>query len=502
MKIIKKYSSLLLVFVLFGQEDINSLQSNSETSGVVGTVDINGKLYNQLSVRPTIPIGKLGIGLDLYVYFNEDGLYSDSWNFSSISNSYRSIIDKIYFLRWGKPKDDLYIKVGALSNVTLGSGILVDNYSNIIEYPQNRQIGFNLSAKLNNLNFELIHSNFKKISPGIIGIRASVKVLPKLALGMSYVTDLDQNSGLKDSDGDNYPDYYDFYPNDANKYDDSIYWRNIYEEILKDDFVGKNFVDWYQNSDYYNHYNPSSVIKDPVSGFSIDIAYNLSNKISLYSQIAKLIGEIDTSLIDPLISLDNNKLGLGIVPIGLRTKLGPLNLLAEYRLNSRYFVFNYWDKTYDVNRVTLDGLSNLITKESSLYQYGSLSGFYIQSYMNIINLFDLGFGYQNLFGEIWDVDLRDYKSKESNQTFFSTFTVNPSLIPKVKTLDAYYQQSNVPDPFNFEPNTSTIYGYNIGIEMSSGVMLIYKNRTSYIFNIDISEYESVEAVQIETKFIF
>ena len=182
--------------MLFGQEDMNSSSTNPETSGSIGTVNINGELYNQLSLRPVIPMGKLSVGLDIYLYFNDEGLYWDNWKLSSLSSAYRTIIDKIYFLRWGTPNDDLYFMAGALPSVTLGSGILVDNYSNIIEYPQNRQIGLNLHAKMNGIGVELIHSNFKETSPGILGLRSAIDILPKLSMGISYVTDLDQYSVL------------------------------------------------------------------------------------------------------------------------------------------------------------------------------------------------------------------------------------------------------------------------------------------------------------------
>ena len=67
------------------------------TTGSVGTVTINGQIYNQLSLRPEIPFGKLGVVLDLYIYFNDDGIYWESWDFTSGVASYRTIVDKIYY---------------------------------------------------------------------------------------------------------------------------------------------------------------------------------------------------------------------------------------------------------------------------------------------------------------------------------------------------------------------------------------------------------------------
>ncbi len=153
-----RFIPLLLVFSLFAQDDVGA-PPKSGTTGSIGTVTLNGQVYNQLSIRPEIPIGKLGVGLDIYLYFNDEGMYWDSWDFSSGGSAYKTIIDKIYYLRWGQPGDNLYFMAGALPSVTLGQGILVNNYANIMEYPQVRQVGLNLQAKVAGFGIELIHSN-------------------------------------------------------------------------------------------------------------------------------------------------------------------------------------------------------------------------------------------------------------------------------------------------------------------------------------------------------
>jgi hypothetical protein len=123
--------------------------------------------------------------------------------------------------------------------------------------------------------------------------------------------------------------------------------------------------------------------------------------------------------------------------------------------------------------------------------------------MSVMNLFTLGTGYQNMQGEKWDEESNKYNTGEANQTFLSTIAINPSLIPKVGKAEAFYQQSNVPNPFDFTPTASTIWGYDVGVEVSSGVMLMYKARTTYITDLDTpGDYKPVESIQIETQFIF
>ena len=92
---------LFLICTLFAQDSNNSEESkNSGTTGSIGTVTINGDVYNQLSIRPEIPFGKLGVGLDVYLYFNDEGMYWESWDFDNGDAAYRTIIDKIYYLRF------------------------------------------------------------------------------------------------------------------------------------------------------------------------------------------------------------------------------------------------------------------------------------------------------------------------------------------------------------------------------------------------------------------
>ena len=61
----------------------------------------------------------------------------------------------------------------------------------------------------------------------------------------------------------------------------------------------------------------------------------------------------------------------------------------------------------------------------------------------------------------------------------------------------------MPNPFKFKPNINTIWGYDLGVEFSSDVMLIYKARTTYIVDLDApGEHVPQKSVQIETQFNF
>ena len=105
----------------------------------VGSVTIDGVLYNQLALRPEINLGKLGIRLDLVFYMdNEGNMKDDEWDFG---NDPSKILDKILYLRWGEETDPFWVKLGSLDNVTLGYGGIMSGYSNMMEFPGVRRIG-------------------------------------------------------------------------------------------------------------------------------------------------------------------------------------------------------------------------------------------------------------------------------------------------------------------------------------------------------------------------
>ena len=109
-------------------------------TGSFGTVVIDGDIYNQISMRPEFNYRNWGIGFDLYLYIDADGkLYDETWKFDSWKDTYRTILDKFRYIRYGYPGDELYFRVGSLSNISVGNGILVSNYSNAMEYPAEKK---------------------------------------------------------------------------------------------------------------------------------------------------------------------------------------------------------------------------------------------------------------------------------------------------------------------------------------------------------------------------
>ena len=51
--------------------DVNS--QNKSLQGAFGAVTIDGKIWNQLALRPTLPFGNLSVAFDVVLYIDQNG---------------------------------------------------------------------------------------------------------------------------------------------------------------------------------------------------------------------------------------------------------------------------------------------------------------------------------------------------------------------------------------------------------------------------------------------
>ena len=479
----------LLFTLLF----LGAIFSNSAS---IGSVTIDGKIYNQISMRPEFEFGKFGLGLDIYFYIDDEGgFYDKSWDFSD-GKALETLLDKIYYLRYNKPSDNLYFRIGGMPSVTLGYGILVNNYSNTIEYPNVRRLGLDLRTNsTSGISTQFLVSDLKKIDgAGLVAARATFPIASRLKIGIFAITDIDMTQGLIDSDGDNFPDYFDDFPNDsdANNEAEETADENGWEDGFCAEQEALDIYDDYEDCystmlpEDYNTYIPGVTLeKDNVSAIGFDLSLKLTKKISLYSQVAQMAGDKIES------GLYNKALGYGAIPVGLGFSFGPekikISTNLEYRMNSRHFMYGFWDQTYELNRAQVVSDTEVITKRNQLLNYGDLKGFYFSTNVSVLNFIDFNLSYQTMSGEVWN-ESNDFTANngyfgdnESNKSFLATLKFNTSKIPKVKVAEVYYERNNDSDPFDFDnPSTNTVYGYNLGYELSEGVILLYKGRTTYI----------------------
>ena len=79
----------------------------------IGSVTIDDILYNQIALRPEINIWKIGIGLDLILYIDNEGnvapIVKEKWD---IKNDPSLILDKILYVKYGQKTDPSWFKYG------------------------------------------------------------------------------------------------------------------------------------------------------------------------------------------------------------------------------------------------------------------------------------------------------------------------------------------------------------------------------------------------------
>jgi len=488
-------------------------------TGSFGTVSIDGETYNQISLRPEFNLGKWGLGFDFYLYIDGDGnIYEDSWNFSTATKGYQTLVDKLKYIRYGYPGDQFYFKVGTLSGVSLGHGILVEEYSNMMRYPEIRRVGFQLSTFLDSgIGIEFVQSDFK-YSPSLLGARINYPLFANFDIGVSFATDVNQNAGLDDSDGDEVPDFIDAFPNqedyqidtdgdgipDENDYDadgDGFDWF----EYLDDPADTTVFQDGFELDPDGVITNQDQAItfedlKERVTGIGVDFTYHINENFKLYSEFAKLTNSKsnqapNSEMFDP---------GWGMIPLGLRGHYGPFSFKCEYRKNSKHFVYNFWDRLYDINRSIIDG-NEVKSKASQLYRYGSAQGIYLNASGSIYNMVTLGVGYQDLTGQTWNetagINGEGALVDANTRNFLSTISLNTASIPKVKYFNGFYQKTNF-NKFSFSnPDQNTVFGFDLGIDFSESMLLVYKSRTSYEPD-GQGNFKKVNSMFVETQILF
>ena len=171
------------------------------TSGLYGgsLTFINGDAYVRLQLQPDIPLGNIGIGLDLILLYNpyaegddpqilaEDG---EAWDSPS------TWLRLVRYVRYGRPYDPFYARFGELDYLTIGHGSIMSGYSNY----DRRGLRLNLRNPENRYGIETMMNDIG--NPTIFGGRGFYRpfqreennnVLTRFELGATYLTDINPN---------------------------------------------------------------------------------------------------------------------------------------------------------------------------------------------------------------------------------------------------------------------------------------------------------------------
>ena len=512
-----------------GQVTVSSDGSTSGRMGAVafGTTTIDGKQWQRLAFQPEIPLGKLGIALDIELFLNDQGeISSRGWRFGSGEEIAETIYRKIYYIRWGQPRDPVYWRVGALDNVTLGYGFLMNGYRNTLDYPGVKNLGMEFALNgIGGINIQGMTNNFLDISRGgpVVGLRIA-KPLGPFEAGVSIVYDIDQFGGMGDRDGDGYPDDIDRFP------DDELTWGDTDRDGVPDaddpDADGDDAIDtvnpetgqsltiaqqdsinailtgaglrpynWdTDGTDLQELFNKNNYGRDGFGMVGADVAFKLIDQSSLrlitYGQIGMSLDDDDGAKAE----------GWGFAAPGLMLKLGPLEGRIEYRHLRDEFMPEYFNGLYDHTRAVADyDNGTVMTRDSTLEALDgqNLNGVFGQAHLPIGNFFVFDAQYQFLVGE------DDNQQRLGAMAGLGEGALQ--LIPKLSRVEAFYSKNNIGlygDGF-FEKTIDMTYGYRVGFGLGGGVEVVWA--TQYTFTpvgADLSEVESQRQVGIQTVISF
>lgn len=465
----------------------------------LGSVTIDGKIYNQIALRPEFRLGKLGVRLDIAFYMDEDGnIRENEWD------EFSDYLDKIYYVRWGQQGDPFFAKVGALDDVSMGYGILLNGYSNTTEYPQVRKVGVHTGMQGDKMGWEAFMANVKEITgPGLMAGRFTYKPISSLplVLGTTVVADVYPYKGLPDADEDDVADALDLYPDaDDNKVLDTL---KTNFSLTQRDFLRNSGFNIPNETIVQNGITRLSDYDRLLHGaISVDAGIPILNKkflsLLVYGQAATFIPVEDSALVfsNGTYTREAFTPGFGFAIPGVKIGLFKIaNLTVEYRYAGKNFLFNYFDKAYDYERVQIRD-NEIYTKQQMALMQEQMQGVYGAFNVNVLNYIILGSYYQHMFAQT-----------SETRSFMATASLPKGKIPKLADAVAFYQRNNDENPFEFKkPSENTILGYKIGFELGGGAVIYYKfQRTYRDFDgngtIDPKK-EAISLTTIETGFSF
>ncbi|MFH1378680.1 MAG: FecR domain-containing protein [bacterium] len=169
------------------------------------------KVYYKVALMPELAVWKFGFGFDFYFYYDEESnLRDEDWDNPG------DLLEKIWYVRFGQENEPIYAFLGGLKQTTIGHGLLMNNYSNMLRYPDVRKTGARLNLNFDVWGLESVVTDINKaeVFGGRIYVRPLAEyplpLINRIALGVSGVTDRDP-----DSDDDTKKDFISVYGADA-----------------------------------------------------------------------------------------------------------------------------------------------------------------------------------------------------------------------------------------------------------------------------------------------
>jgi len=397
-------------------------------SGLFGTVTVDGAQWQRMVLRPRFVAGNFDAAFDVELFIDEKGRFRKrGWSFDTPTDGFESVLRKIYYVQYGhldRREDPVYVRVGALENVTLGYGLIMSDYRNTLEEPGIKKTGLDVSVRDMspwNVGVRAVVNDVLDLSRGggVFGVRVSARPVfhpdetgeGRLEMGLSFVSDTDQYEGLRS--------------------------LNL----------------------------PARPPGDALSMAGVDAAYPIWDRervrLTLYGQYARIVDR-------------NGVRGEGFGAPGLQLVLGPLHAQAEYRRFSHQFRPQYFDDLYEKSRARYDEARRVFIPKTATLTDTAMTGLYGNASMSLGPLLTASASYQYLSGQ----------GSASNQRFIARAALSPPLLNRIPYLgqaSAYYEKYNIDtrQAGFFKGTLDTFYGYIVGIDIAKDVAVIWDTRYTF-----------------------
>jgi hypothetical protein len=356
-------------------------------------------------------------------------------------------------------------------------------------------LGLGLHAMVNNFQ------DFQR-DGALVGARAYLKpikflglpIISNLTMGGTYVMDMNQRAVLSDRDEDKVPDVLDKEPDDdewaiERIKDTSRYSPTTMAGIHHDDSVANEAA-----REKFKEYIEG---KDPFSIVGADIGLPIISQ-KLLSLI--VYGQWAMTMDDSIKHDPTKNSGWGLAVPGVQVGVGPLKVNIEYRHFKDQFQGEYFDQTYELDRMIQIDDSTLVAKEYFLKDKEdvTMDGIFARAGLNIANLINVGASYQWMTINYKGTTTGDEPG--ADQSFTANASVGETIkniLKKAKIADvnAYFFKKNIGTwKVGYDDDGEPVYdwflertpfvltGYKIGFQIASSLVLYWD--TQYTFVLD------------------
>ncbi|MFW6220926.1 MAG: hypothetical protein ACOC4C_00530 [Fibrobacterota bacterium] len=473
------------------------------TYGVsAGAVTIGDEQWTRIAFLIDVPIWRFGVAFDIELFLNSKmEVDKKGWDFSKDQWA-ETLLRKIRYIRFNREDDPVFIKFGGLSSVTMGYGFVVDRFTNMLNYPDEKLLG--LQFDLNDISplgitLQTLIADIQDFSRdgGIMAARLGVKplkpsnvpVLKNLLIAGTYATDLNQYAPARDWKYDLPEDSWD---RDGDGITDSTFYFERYghredwpirraEEIEIGDF---DTIIEHKHRYAETAENGFSIVGGDAS---LPVISSKIFGLDIYGQAAL---NMDYENDDD----DDKTRGWGIGASGVAANIGPFRAQVEYRHINGQFEPGYFGPFYMEERIVRDSIIKL--KEDNLEKRDrDVKGVFGSLGMDIANVFVLRGSYQRLIGDKEENGLRAL-----DQRFEVTGSIGNLLIekiPKINKAEIFLSKTRIQrtemnpievalgektkyDGF-FQRTPNMYWGYRLGGEITAGASLIWETRYGWKF---------------------